>query len=75
MISSKFLHDDGEEDEVFMDEWAQSGDISVWELCQLEKEFLGAIVSNVKNIFYLTSFCKTFCIIFSPHLLCNRLNL
>lgn len=46
MISSKFLHDDGEEDEVFMDEWAQSGDISVWELCQLEKEFLGAIVSK-----------------------------
>lgn len=47
MISSKFLHDDGEEDEVFMDEWAQSGDISVWELCQLEKEFLGAIDWNV----------------------------
>ncbi|GLV41914.1 uncharacterized protein CBL_00376 [Carabus blaptoides fortunei] len=47
MISSKFLHDDGEEDEVFMDEWAHSGDINVSELCQLEKDFLGAIDWNV----------------------------
>lgn len=45
MISSKYLHDDGEEDEVFTDEWAMSGDISVSELCKLEKEFLKAIVS------------------------------
>lgn len=45
MISSKYLHDDGEEDEVFTDEWARSGDITVPELCQLEKEFLNAIVS------------------------------
>lgn len=45
MISSKYLHDDGEEDEVFADEWARSGDLTVPELCQLEKEFLNAIVS------------------------------
>lgn len=55
MISSKYLHDDGEEDEVFADEWARSGDLTVPELCQLEKEFLNAIVScffflyNMKN--------------------------
>jgi len=43
MVSSKFLHDDGEEDEVFIDEWASSGGISIKELIQLEKEFLGAM--------------------------------
>lgn len=47
MVSSKFLHDDGEEDEVFTDEWAKSGDITVSELCQLEKEFLKAIDWNI----------------------------
>ncbi|KAF2882376.1 hypothetical protein ILUMI_23796 [Ignelater luminosus] len=43
MVSSKFLHDDGEEDEVFIDEWASSGGISVKHLIQLEKEFLNGI--------------------------------
>lgn len=43
MVSSKFLHDDGEEDEVFIDEWASSGGISIQELICLEKEFLNAI--------------------------------
>lgn len=45
MISSKFLYDDGENDEVFMDEWAKSGGITVKELVVLEKDFLNAIVS------------------------------
>ncbi|KAL3269058.1 hypothetical protein HHI36_008141 [Cryptolaemus montrouzieri] len=43
MISSKYLFDDGEFDEVFMDEWATSGRISVSNLVQLEQEFLKAI--------------------------------
>ncbi|XP_018336889.1 protein CNPPD1 [Agrilus planipennis] len=43
MISSKFLHDDGEEDQVFIKEWAASGRISAIRLIQLEKEFLEAI--------------------------------
>ena len=29
MVASKFLHDDGEEDEVFNDEWAKSGNIDL----------------------------------------------
>jgi hypothetical protein len=29
MVASKYLHDDGEEDEVFNDEWAASGDIDI----------------------------------------------
>ncbi|KAI4460921.1 hypothetical protein MML48_5g00016751 [Holotrichia oblita] len=43
MVSSKFLYDDGEEDEVFMKEWALSGGMSIKKLVQLEKEFLNAI--------------------------------
>ncbi|CAH0554414.1 unnamed protein product [Brassicogethes aeneus] len=43
MISSKFLFDDGESDEVFMDEWAASGGMTVKELISLERDFLQAI--------------------------------
>lgn len=43
MVSSKFLHDDGEDDEVFIEEWAQSARISTKELAELEKDFLAAI--------------------------------
>lgn len=44
MVSSKFLHDEGEDDGVFMDEWATSGGIDVKDLVQLEREFLQAMV-------------------------------
>lgn len=43
MVSSKYLFDDGENDEVFIDEWATSGGLSVSELAKLEREFLSAI--------------------------------
>ena len=43
MVASKFLHDDGEEDEVFNDEWAQSGGMDAKEMNRLEIEFLAAI--------------------------------
>ncbi|XP_015598257.1 protein CNPPD1 [Cephus cinctus] len=43
MVASKFLHDDGEEDEVFNNEWARSGDLTVPQINRLEKEFLNAI--------------------------------
>ncbi|XP_044271588.1 protein CNPPD1 [Tribolium madens] len=43
MVSCKFLYDDGEADEVFMNEWAVCGGLSVKQLVQLEKEFLRAI--------------------------------
>jgi len=43
MVASKFLHDDGEEDEVFNDEWATSGGIDTKELNRLELSFLAAI--------------------------------
>merc|ERR1712226_415401 len=43
MVASKFLHDDGEEDEVFNDEWASSGGIDTKELNRLELSFLSAM--------------------------------
>ncbi|XP_066149432.1 protein CNPPD1 [Euwallacea fornicatus] len=43
MVSSKFLFDDGEIDEVFMDEWAASSGLTCKELIQLERDFLKAI--------------------------------
>jgi hypothetical protein len=43
MVASKFLFDDGEDDEVFNDEWASSANIEVKELNRLEREFLEAM--------------------------------
>ncbi|XP_051156875.1 protein CNPPD1 [Leptopilina boulardi] len=43
MVASKFLQDDGEEDEVFNAEWAKSGDLTIPKMNNLEKEFLNAI--------------------------------
>merc|ERR1739838_934987 len=47
MVASKYLYDDGEEDEVFNDEWATSGNLEKKELNPLELEFLSAIDWNV----------------------------
>nr|CAI5840172.1 unnamed protein product [Callosobruchus analis] len=43
MVSSKFLFDDGETDEVIEKEWAASGGVTLKHLLQLEKDFLNAI--------------------------------
>lgn len=43
MVASKFLHDDGEEDEVFNKEWANSGQVTTSRMNKLEKDFLAAI--------------------------------
>lgn len=50
MVASKFLNDEGEEDEVFNTEWAQSGGLSISYINQLEKEFLKAIVSKLSTL-------------------------
>lgn len=44
MIAAKFLNDEGEEDEIFNDEWATSANMDVKDLNKLEREFLTAIV-------------------------------
>lgn len=46
MVSSKFLFDDGEEDEVCLKDWAVSGGVSTEDLLRMERDFLNAIVSN-----------------------------
>ncbi|CAD6215815.1 GSCOCG00000629001-RA-CDS [Cotesia congregata] len=43
MVASKFLNDDGEDDEVFNVEWAKSGDLTLAQMNRLEMEFLDAI--------------------------------
>lgn len=47
MVASKYLYDDGEEDEVFNDEWATSAAVSLTDLNQAEREFLVAIDWNL----------------------------
>lgn len=43
LVASKYLNDDGEEDEVFNDEWATSGGLEKKELNRMELDFLSAI--------------------------------
>ncbi|XP_063225356.1 protein CNPPD1 [Bacillus rossius redtenbacheri] len=43
MVASKFLNDDGEEDEVFNDEWAAATGLSLKDLNRIEHDFLQAI--------------------------------
>lgn len=43
LVASKFLYDNGEDDEVFNTEWACSANIDVKDLNNLEREFLAAL--------------------------------
>ncbi|KAK2708606.1 hypothetical protein QYM36_014264 [Artemia franciscana] len=43
MVASKFMNDEGVEDEVYNDEWAASSGLDVSEINELEREFLSAI--------------------------------
>lgn len=47
LVASKFLYDDGEEDEVFNSEWATSANMELKDLNLLEREFLGAFDWNL----------------------------
>lgn len=47
MVATKFLHDDGTEDEVVDAAWAISGRITLSRTIKLEMEFLKAIVNNI----------------------------
>lgn len=46
MVASKFLNDEGEDDEVFNPDWANSANIELNELNQLERDFLQAMVDT-----------------------------
>lgn len=43
MVASKYLHDDGEDDEVFASDWAKAGKMEKTELADKEIDFLCAI--------------------------------
>jgi len=43
MVASKYLYDEGIDEEVFNDEWAQSGGIDIDDINELERNFLNAI--------------------------------
>jgi len=47
MVASKYLYDEGESEEVLNEEWAQSANIEVGEINQMERTFLAAMVSEV----------------------------
>jgi hypothetical protein len=51
MVASKFLNDEGEEDEVINSEWANSAKIDLTDLNQIERQFLQAIVSSIVHSF------------------------
>lgn len=46
MVASKYLYDEGEEEEVFNDEWGAAGKLDVQTVNNLEMNFLNAIVSG-----------------------------
>ncbi|KAK3604586.1 hypothetical protein CHS0354_005417 [Potamilus streckersoni] len=43
MMASKFMYDEGIDEEVFNDEWAAAGDLETEEINKLERDFLKAI--------------------------------
>lgn len=53
MVASKYLYDEGEEEEVFNDEWGAAGKLDVKTVNNLEMSFLNAIVSVCVYIWYL----------------------
>jgi hypothetical protein len=63
MVASKFLHDDGEVDEVFNDEWAASAGLNVKDINNFERDFLQAIVSTIPvQILYLNTEYEKHCL-------------
>ena len=47
MMASKYLYDEGVDEEVFNDEWAESANMDLDQLNELERNFLKAIVSFI----------------------------
>uniref|UniRef100_A0A8C3TGA5 Protein CNPPD1 n=1 Tax=Chelydra serpentina TaxID=8475 RepID=A0A8C3TGA5_CHESE len=49
MVASKYLYDEGEEEEVFNDEWGAAGKVGVQTVNTLEMNFLSAIKWRVRE--------------------------
>lgn len=52
MVASKYLYDNGTDDEVFNDEWAESANMEVPDINQLERQFLNAMVCSVYLVLF-----------------------
>lgn len=52
MVASKYLYDEGEEEEVFNDEWGAAGKLDVKTVNNLEMSFLNAIVSVCLHVLF-----------------------
>ena len=53
MVASKYLYDEGVDEEVFNDEWAKSAGLELKDLNELERDFLSAIVSISQITMYV----------------------
>eukprot|EP00111_Clytia_hemisphaerica_P000975 TCONS_00002823-protein len=47
LVATKFLHDEGEQEEIYNDEWAEAAGLAVSTVNRLEREFLDAIDWNI----------------------------
>lgn len=66
MVASKYLYDEGEEEEVFNDEWGAAGGVAVPALNALERGFLSAMVSGSYlsfRSFILCSLSAFYCVL------------
>ena len=63
MVASKYLYDEGVDEEVFNDEWAESAKIEVDEINDMERDFLAAIVSTMYSYFVWLNWdvCAMYC--------------
>lgn len=59
MVASKYLYDEGEEEEVFNDEWGAAGKLDVKTVNNLEINFLNAIVSLCVHAFAFLCVCSS----------------
>ena len=53
MMASKYLYDEGVDEEVFNDEWAESAKQELSDVNEMEKEFLTAMVSTFSWVCYI----------------------
>lgn len=65
MVASKYLYDEGEEEEVFNDEWGAAGKLDVKTVNNLEMSFLNAIVSVWVWVCFPVSFCPNWFVVSS----------
>lgn len=63
MVASKYLYDEGEEEEVFNDEWGAAGGVAVPTLSALERSFLSAmdwrLYTDPREIFEVLSWLES----------------